>query len=86
MTDPFGSMQGMMNQFRGFIQNPMQFMVQKKLNIPQEMMSNPDTAIQYLLNTGKITQQEYDWAVQQAKQIENNPQFAQFLNGMNKRQ
>lgn len=80
MKDPFGSMQGMMNQFRGFIQNPMQFMVQKKLNIPQEMMSNPDTAIQYLLNTGKITQQEYDWAVQQAKQIQNNPDFAKFLN------
>jgi hypothetical protein len=80
MKDPFGSMQGMMNQFRGFIQNPMQFMVQKKLNIPQEMMSNPDTAIQYLLNTGKITQQDYDWAVQQAKQIQNNPDFAKFLN------
>jgi hypothetical protein len=80
MKDPFGSMQGMMNQFRGFIQNPMQFMVQKKLNIPQEMMSNPDTAIQYLLNTGKITQQDYDWAVQQAKQIQNNPDFAKLLN------
>ena len=80
MTDPFGSMQGMMNQFRGFIQNPMQFMVQKKLNIPQEMMSNPDTAIQYLLNTGKITQQDYDWAVQYAKQIQRNPDFAKFLN------
>ena len=80
MTDPFGSMQGMMNQFRGFIQNPMQFMVQKKLNIPQEMMSNPDTAIQYLLNTGKITQQDYDWAVKQANMIQKNPQFMQFIN------
>lgn len=86
MIDPFGSIQGMLGQFRGFMQNPMQFMIQRKLNIPQEYMNDPNEAIQYLMNSGKLTQEQYNWAVQQAKQIENNPQFAQFLNGINKRQ
>jgi hypothetical protein len=86
MNDPFGSIQGMIGQFKGFMQNPTQFMIQRKLNIPPELMNNPNEAIQYLMNSGKLTQEQYNWAVQQAKQIENNPQFAQFLNGMNKRQ
>ena len=82
MTDPFGSMQGMMNQFRGFMQNPMQFMIQRKLNIPQEYMNDPNGAIQYLMNTGKLTQEQYNWAVQQANQIQHTPQFNQFVAGL----
>ena len=34
------------------------------MNIPQEYMSNPDDAIQYLMNTGKITQQDYNKAIE----------------------
>jgi cell fate (sporulation/competence/biofilm development) regulator YlbF (YheA/YmcA/DUF963 family) len=43
-------------------------------------MNNPNEAIQYLMNSGKLTQEQYNWAVQQAKQIESNPQFMQFIN------
>lgn len=80
MTDPFGSMQGFMGQFRGFMQNPMQYMMQKKLNIPQQFANNPQGAIQYLMNNGKMSQAQYNQLQQMAQQIQNNPQFQQMLN------
>ena len=69
------NMQQMLGQFQGFMQNPMAFMLQSKLQIPKEYMNNPDDAIQYLMNTGKISQDQYNWARNQAKQLQNNPDF-----------
>lgn len=85
MLDPFGSMQNMMGRFQQFMGNPAQFMMSNKLNIPQNMMNDPNQALQYLMNTGKISQQQYNWAVKQAKQLENNPQFMSYMNQFNKR-
>lgn len=79
MKDPFGSMQGMMGQLRQFMGNPMQFMAQRKLNIPQELQNNPQGAIQHLLNSGTMSQQQYNQLQQMAKQIQNNPLFAQMF-------
>lgn len=72
--------QTLLNQFKGFMSNPVQFMMSNRLNIPQEMLNNPNQSIQYLLNTGKITQQQYDWAVNQAKNLQNNNDFKNLLN------
>ena len=69
------NMQQMLGQFQGFMQNPMAFMLQNKLQIPKEYMNNPNDAIQYLMNTGKISQDQYNWARNQAKQLQNNPDF-----------
>ena len=63
-SDPFGSKKNMMEQFGSFQQNPMQFMAQRGLNIPQEYAADPDGAIQYLMNSGKLTQQQYNFAAQ----------------------
>ena len=79
MNNPFGNMQNMIGQFRGFMNNPMGYMMQHKLNIPQQYMSDPQGAIQYLMNTGKLTQQQYDWAVNEAQKLQNNPQFMQLF-------
>lgn len=86
MGDPFGSIQNMIGQFQGFMQNPLQFMASKRLNIPANMMNDPNQAIQYMLNNGMISQSQYDWAVRQANQIQKMPQFKQFFgqnNGQN---
>lgn len=81
MRDPFGSMQAMMQQFQQFRQNPMQFMMQRNMNIPQQFQNDPNSAIQYLMNSGRITQDQYNTANRMAKQIQNNPMFRQFMNG-----
>lgn len=83
--DPFGSMQGFIGQFQGFMRNPMQFLLQKRLNLPQNInpMQNPNQAIQYLMNNRVMSQEQYNQLQQLASQIQNNPQFIQnFINHM----
>lgn len=79
MTDPFGSMQGFVSQFKGFMGNPMQMMMKNKLNVPQNIQGNPSEIIQYMMNSGQITQEQYNWAQNTAKQIQSNPQFMQMF-------
>lgn len=67
------------NSFQQFMHNPMQYMIQSKLNIPQQYMNDPNQAIQYLMNTGKLTQDQYNWAVKQSRNLQNNPQFHDFF-------
>lgn len=56
----------MLNQLRS---NPAQFLLQKNLNIPQNISNDPNQIIQHLLNTGQITQQQYNQAALMAKQM-----------------
>lgn len=72
------------NQFRTFMQNPTQFLMQSRLGLTQEMLQDPQQAIQQLMNQGKITQDQYNWAVNQANQIKNNPQINQYFQNINK--
>ena len=79
MSDPFGSMQNMLGQFQRFMGDPMGYVMQKNMGIPQEYLNNPDETIQYLMNTGKLTQQQYNEVNEVAKKIQNNPMFKQFI-------
>lgn len=46
----------MMGQFGMFMKNPMQFLLQRKINIPQQYANDPHGAVQYLLNNGQLSQ------------------------------
>ena len=72
------------NQFKSFMQNPTQFLMQSRLGLTPEMLQDPQQAIQQLMNQGKITQDQYNWAVNQANQIKNNPQINQYFQNINK--
>ena len=61
-----------MNQFRMFRQNPMQFLMQRGMNIPQNIQNDPNAIVQHLLNSGQITQQQYNQAAQMARQLQND--------------
>lgn len=63
----------MFNQFKG---NPMQALSQ--FGIPQNM-NNPSQVIQYLMNSGKMSQQQYNQLQQIAGQMQNNPQYQQMF-------
>lgn len=56
----------MLNQFK---QNPMQFLTQRQINIPQELQNNPKEAVQYLLNNGQMTQEGFNKLQQMASQM-----------------
>lgn len=66
----------MMNNLQGIMQmlpqikaNPMQFLLQRKLNIPQGMTSDPNAILNHLLQTGQISQNQVNGAYQMAQQM-----------------
>lgn len=67
------------NSFRGFMGNPMQMLMQNRLNIPKNMANNPNAIIQHLMNSGQMNQGQYNQLKQMAGQIQNNPQFQQSM-------
>lgn len=46
----------MQSQFQRFRQNPIQFMAQRNLNIPQEYQNDPHAAVNYLIQNGTMNQ------------------------------
>lgn len=68
-------MPNIMGIVQNFMQNPFQFMIQRRFNIPQNLAQNPQGMVQHLLDSGQITQQQLN----QARQM--LPQFQQYLNG-----
>lgn len=58
-----------MSMYQAFRQNPLQFLVQSKMNVPQNMMGNPDAIIQQMMNSGQISQQTYNQAQQIAQRM-----------------
>ena len=68
----------LLNMYSQLMQNPTQML--QKMNIPSEYANNPQGAIQYLMNTGKISQEQYNNANNQLKQLQNNPLFNQYFN------
>ena len=54
----------MVNQLKS---NPMQFFGQ--MGVPQSAMNDPNAIIQHLMNNGKVTQEQYNKAMQMAKNM-----------------
>lgn len=53
-------------------QNPMA-MLSKRFNIPQNVnLQDPNAIIQHLMNTGQVSQEQYNHANQQVKQMQKN--------------
>ena len=50
-------------------QNPIQFLMQRKFNIPQNISNDPNAIIQHLMNTGQVSQDAYNRATQTAEQF-----------------
>lgn len=73
-----------LNDFQSFMSNPIQFMTQRKLNIPQQYLNDPNGAIQYLMNSGRITQDQYNRAVNMSNQLQKDPNFMKMLDQFKK--
>lgn len=60
MNNPAQFMQAL-QQFKA---NPMQMLLQRRLNVPQNMMNDPSAIINHLLQTGQINQNQINQAYQ----------------------
>ncbi|MBP5595182.1 MAG: hypothetical protein J6Y02_07355 [Pseudobutyrivibrio sp.] len=56
-------------QFGSFMRNPMQFLLQRKINLPQEYANDPQGAVQYLMSTGQMSQTTFENLRSQATQM-----------------
>lgn len=64
-----------MQMYQQLRTNPMQ-MLARRFNLPQGMnMNNPNDIVQYLLNTGQISQQQ----VNSVMGMRNNPMIQQLM-------
>ena len=59
--------QNLMSNFNAFMQSPNAFL--SKAGIPGNFMNNPDAAIRWLMDNGKISQESYSKAREMARQM-----------------
>lgn len=72
------NIKNLFSMYSQLLSNPNQ--VLQQLNIPQEYANNPQGAIQYLMNNGRISQEQYNKANNQLKQLQADPMFKQLFN------
>lgn len=49
--------------------NPIQFLAQKRLNIPQNIANDPNAILQHLVSSGQVSQNQINKAFQMGKQF-----------------
>lgn len=66
----------MFDSFNSFIQNPMMYLARTKFNIPQNMQS-PNEIINYLLQSGQLSQDQYNQVYSKYKDLESSGKIPQ---------
>ena len=46
--------------FKTFMKNPMQFLLNRKINLPEQYANNPQEAVRYLMNSGQMSQETFE--------------------------
>ena len=67
-SNPMNIMQ-MVNQFKA---NPMQMLLQRRLNVPQNIVNDPNAILNHLLQTGQVSQEQVNRAYQTAQSYRTN--------------
>ena len=76
MIDMAGNLNDLINMYQQLRSNPMQLLA-RKFNIPQNVnLNDPNEITQHLLNTGQITQEQYN----NANNMRNNPIIQKMFN------
>lgn len=65
MTNPNNMMQ-MLEQFKA---NPVQMLMQMKLNIPANIANDPNAILNHLMSTGQVSQDQVNRAYQMAQRF-----------------
>lgn len=64
-----GGQQNMMQMLSQLKQNPMQFLMQRRFNIPQGIGSDPNAILSHLVQSGQISQNQVNSAYQMAQKF-----------------
>ena len=58
-----------MSKFNQFKSNPTQFLASNNVNIPPQFANDPRGAVQYMLNSGKMSQSQLNSLTQMAQRM-----------------
>lgn len=58
-----------MQMLQALKSNPVQFLLQRKFNVPSNIASDPNAILNHLLQTGQVTQEAVNRAYQQMGQF-----------------
>lgn len=71
------NMFNLFSQMQGALMNPMQFLMSK--GFPQDSLQNPQMTVQNLLNSGRMSQEQFNQFSEMSRQLQNMPQFRQMF-------
>jgi len=64
-----GGQPSMMQMLGQLKQNPMQFLMQRRFNVPQNIGNDPNAILQHLVQSGQISQNQINNAYQMAQKF-----------------
>ena len=67
MNSPFYPMGGLLPMLQQLKNNPLQFLMQRKFNIPQNIANDPNAILNHLLSSGQVSQEQVNAAYQQGR-------------------
>ena len=67
-----GGQTNFMQMLQQLKSNPVQFLAQRKFNLPQNFQGGPQDIIQHLVNTGQVSQQQIANIQNQLTQMNTN--------------
>ena len=62
-------MNDIFSQVQQLRSNPLQFLAQRRMNIPQNIAADPNAIIRHLLSTGQVSQDQINAAYQMAQRF-----------------
>lgn len=64
-----GGNNNLMAQLNQLRSNPIQFLISRRYNVPENLSNNPQGIVQHLLNTGQMSQETYNRLQARVNQI-----------------
>lgn len=71
LPGPFGAISNLIQRFNRFKQNPLGELMGLNINVPQNLGGNPEAIVNYLRNSGQMTEEQFNELSQMANQFQN---------------
>lgn len=68
----FGNMANMFQMFVQFRKNPVGALMQMGFNVPPHLQNNPQGIVNYLRNSGQMSEEQFNQFSQMAQQFQNS--------------
>lgn len=72
MMNIFGNISMLVQRFNQFRQNPIGAIMGMGYNVPPHLQNNPQATVNYLRNSGQMSDQQFDQFSQMAQQFQTN--------------